>query len=544
MAKNHPTIRILLLMAVFAFVWCAQFQPARAIWHVVLNEHFMGTPLSWMNSPGYGWGNWDCYPYPAYGPPYTWGITSYIFKYNGIDSQSLWCVGTPNTLAPELDPYPANTNAWVRWGPIDLSEAVKARASFWFYCQTEPVQDYVRWGAYPSSQWNMYESGRYSGETTEWLMETVDFDSLEGGTISLLGQNNVFLFFQFVSDYDSQVDMGAFIDEVNIAWEDGVFDLEAELAFLASLDSTQLMETFVGDSVRFALSWKAKGDGTTPMFDITCQLDGELFYSERRNAEIGSNQQIWVYTYTEPWVVEADTHTVFWMLDASREIDESSETNNDTSMTFVPLPTNSAPWLSFFHPTWGDTANQQFTITWEDGDPDDNAIITLYYDDDSTGNNGYVIPGAYNIPEDDPTNSFNWNVTGMPEGPFWVLGYITDTHNFSWVYSDGPLIIDHDWTGVRDDRFLTLPQEITLESVYPNPFNNSTKIRFGLPAGDQVQVKIFDSLGRLRSEAFKGWLSAGYHEITWSPGELPSGIYIVEIGAAGVTHRGKVVFLK
>ncbi len=540
MGKDKIHTPILLTLIILIISWGALSQPAHAVWHVLLNEHFAGTYDEWY--PTNGWGNWSCNPpFPI---PYSWGVQDYIYKFNGIDGHSIWCVGMPNTLDPEFDDYVPNTNSWAKWGPIDLSNASAARASFWYFCRTQAFSDYIRWGAYPANQFNMYEANRNSGYVLDWNYGYVDFDSLQEGTISLLGQSNVYLEFHFFSNGDQQVDLGAFIDEVNIAWDDGFFDFEALNASLADPDSTTIFEAVIGESVIFSLYWKAYGTGVTPMFDITCDFDGASFYTERRNIDIGNNQQVWVSTYSTPWVVTAGTHTVTWMLDASREIEEANENNNDTLLTFVSLAPNVPPWIQFLHPTWGDTANQEFLITWEDEDPDDNAIISLYWDDDSTGFDGQSIPGATYIEEDDTTDSFNWNLAGMAEGEVWVFAYMTDNEAEFWQYSEGPFIIDHNWVGFNSQHNLQNVADYILESIYPNPFNNSTKIRIGLPLSEMVTLRIFDSMGRLVAEPFRGMLSAGYHEIAWSPGALPSGLYLVELASPEVQKRAKVLYLK
>jgi hypothetical protein len=539
MHRFGRTWKTLALMAVITLLVSAP-PKADAVWHILFNEHFSGDPPDWP------WGNWQLNPDRTWfqtGPPYVWGIQDYIFKINGIDGQSVWCVGLPPDLDPEFDDYTNNTESWMRWGPFDLTDAVAARASFWYYNQSQLGADYVRWGGYVGTAWQMYEAGRHSGELTEWHYGYVDFDSLEEGTVSLLGESNVYLLFNFHSNY-SETDIGAFIDEVNLAWDDGMFDLEAVSIDFAAPDSSLISQPIVGDTIRFQFDWIAYGSGTTPDFDIACYLDGSLFYTERRNAYIGSSQQIYATTYSDLWVVEPDSHNVVWKIDAGREIEESDEENNVAMLGFGGIPPNTPPWMQFITPVYGDTANTQFVIRWEDEDPDDNATIYLYYDDDSTGYDGQLIPGAYNIMEDDPADSFLWNVAGLPDGDYWVLGLIMDSESTLWYYSDGPLIVDHSWVGFNEALKPPLPADFTLDSVFPNPFNSSTTVRFSLPREEFVQLRVFDSMGRLQEELFSGRLSSGYHEVTWTPKALPSGVYLVEMSTPQIRQRAKALYLK
>ncbi|MFH1862016.1 MAG: T9SS type A sorting domain-containing protein [bacterium] len=510
--------------------------PATAIWHTLLNEHFSSSAAAWP------WGSWSISPYPPGGPPYSWGVQDYIYHTGWSDDHSLWCVGEPNTLDPEFDPYPNNTNAWARWGPFNLQTAEAAKATFWYYCWCEPVADYVRWGGYGQNSFNMYEADRFSGITTQWNFGEVNFDSLNHGAISLLGDNSVWLVFQFYSNW-SQQNMGAFIDAVSIAWDDGTFDLRAELIWLANPDSTMLATAAEGDTIRFAFSWVAAGSGTTPPFNITCTLDSNLLSSERRTAAIGNNQQVWLTSFSDLWVVEPDTHTVVWMLDASYEIAEAYENNNDTLLTFVSVAPNVPPWIEVLRPSWGDSANSQFWIKWDDEDPDDNATITLFWDTDSVGNNGMLIPTGL-IWEDSPVDSVSWNVSSLPEGPVWVAAYISDGDAFMWDYSEGPLIVYHPSGIVEPGWKSDLPESFAIQSVYPNPFNAEATIRLGMPRSAEVALKIYDTAGRLGAVLYQGRLTAGVHELRWAPDGLPAGIYIVELRTPSASHRTKVIYLK
>ncbi len=60
----------------------------------------------------------------------------------------------------------------------------------------------------------------------------------------------------------------------------------------------------------------------------------------------------------------------------------------------------------------------------------------------------------------------------------------------------------------------TLPAAFGLHN-YPNPFNIATRIRFDLPAAAQVEVAVFDAMGRQVRMLAEGWRPAGSHEMIW-----------------------------
>lgn len=90
-----------------------------------------------------------------------------------------------------------------------------------------------------------------------------------------------------------------------------------------------------------------------------------------------------------------------------------------------------------------------------------------------------------------------------------------------------------------------LPETLTLEGNYPNPFNPSTNVRFALPDAAEVSVGVFDILGRQVAILLEqASLSAGFHEVSFEAAGLPSGTYLVRIEAAGKVEIGRMTLLK
>ena len=82
-----------------------------------------------------------------------------------------------------------------------------------------------------------------------------------------------------------------------------------------------------------------------------------------------------------------------------------------------------------------------------------------------------------------------------------------------------------------------LPTEYFLDGNYPNPFNPVTTIRFGLPAAGDVNVVVYDMMGRQVATLISGTLPAGVHEVQFDASNLPSGAYIYRL----VTPAGQYV---
>ena len=95
----------------------------------------------------------------------------------------------------------------------------------------------------------------------------------------------------------------------------------------------------------------------------------------------------------------------------------------------------------------------------------------------------------------------------------------------------------------------TIPQEVSITGNYPNPFNASTSIEFGIPEKAHVSFVIYDLLGRRINILVDRSMPAGYHSINWdgkdSNGvDAPSGIYFGRFAANGKVETEKMTVLR
>jgi hypothetical protein len=82
-------------------------------------------------------------------------------------------------------------------------------------------------------------------------------------------------------------------------------------------------------------------------------------------------------------------------------------------------------------------------------------------------------------------------------------------------------------------------------SVYPNPFNSSTTIRFNLPRLGSVHLEVYDPLGRRVKELIPGrWMSAGEQRVVLNGRDLSSGMYWLQLGAGGEVSQRAVSLVK
>jgi hypothetical protein len=101
-------------------------------------------------------------------------------------------------------------------------------------------------------------------------------------------------------------------------------------------------------------------------------------------------------------------------------------------------------------------------------------------------------------------------------------------------------------TGI--DGNANLPHAFVLDQNYPNPFNGNTVIRFFLERAENIDLEIYDLLGRRVAILFSGTAGAGEHSYTWNGrsdegDDLASGIYLYRLNALEGTCVTKTMTL-
>ncbi len=144
--------------------------------------------------------------------------------------------------------------------------------------------------------------------------------------------------------------------------------------------------------------------------------------------------------------------------------------------------------------------------------------------------NGELASGAVNdYPLGDlnwfPSEKLSWEATNESEVLIAALK--------SGQLPDGPVGIDNKEM-VRES---IAPQV----SAYPNPFSNTTTVRYEIASGTNVQLIVYNVLGERVRVMELGYQSTGTHEATLDRGDLNAGMYILQINTdynnAGLTTK-------
>jgi hypothetical protein len=88
------------------------------------------------------------------------------------------------------------------------------------------------------------------------------------------------------------------------------------------------------------------------------------------------------------------------------------------------------------------------------------------------------------------------------------------------------------------------PVGLSLLQNYPNPFNPSTTIKFSLPVKTNLIISVYNMLGEMVAEVFKGELEEGYHDVEFRANSLASGIYFYRMEADKFVSVKKMIVIK
>jgi hypothetical protein len=91
---------------------------------------------------------------------------------------------------------------------------------------------------------------------------------------------------------------------------------------------------------------------------------------------------------------------------------------------------------------------------------------------------------------------------------------------------------------------VNIPKEYGLSQNYPNPFNPATTIKYQLPQNNHVTLRIYDVLGNLVTTLIDEDVAAGYHSVTWSAGNIASGVYFYRLTSGSFISTKKLILMK
>lgn len=140
-----------------------------------------------------------------------------------------------------------------------------------------------------------------------------------------------------------------------------------------------------------------------------------------------------------------------------------------------------------------------------------------------------------------PLSKFN----GQSPNGYWKLRiYDAASGNIGTLDAWSLIITYTNVIGITGNQ--NIPTQFKLYQNYPNPFNPVTKIKFSLPHGNDLLVKlrIYDILGREVTTLINQQLKPGSYQLEWDASAYASGIYFYRIESESFTETKKMVLVK
>ncbi|MBH49148.1 MAG: hypothetical protein CMG69_00125 [Candidatus Marinimicrobia bacterium] len=95
----------------------------------------------------------------------------------------------------------------------------------------------------------------------------------------------------------------------------------------------------------------------------------------------------------------------------------------------------------------------------------------------------------------------------------------------------------------------TIPNRITLDQNFPNPFNSTTTITFGVPVESYTSLHIFSLDGKKVFTLVDDFINPGIHSIQWNGTDergtnISSGVYMYHLSVGSYSELRKMVLIK
>ncbi|MFH1050509.1 MAG: two-component regulator propeller domain-containing protein [bacterium] len=115
-------------------------------------------------------------------------------------------------------------------------------------------------------------------------------------------------------------------------------------------------------------------------------------------------------------------------------------------------------------------------------------------------------------------------------GNIWIGGY-----NYLAVFREGGVILK------TEDNIQKKSETV---QCYPNPFSESTTIKYYLVQPTFVNLKVFDTYGRELANLENNFLNEGEHQVKFDAGNLTDGIYYYKLIIGNKVEFGKMLLIQ
>ena len=170
----------------------------------------------------------------------------------------------------------------------------------------------------------------------------------------------------------------------------------------------------------------------------------------------------------------------------------------------------------------------------------------------TSGGTVVMVDGAYTDTANVYINA-GTNVVGFKEPlyPVNLTALVNQYSSGASVVTGGYELIPPDSSGIVHVTLVgisktqdAIPKDFYMDRNYPNPFNPSTTIKYGLPKEAQVQIEVYNVLGQRVTLLVDQSMKAGNYEAVFNADKYASGVYFYVMRAGDKQFKEKMLLLK
>ncbi len=88
------------------------------------------------------------------------------------------------------------------------------------------------------------------------------------------------------------------------------------------------------------------------------------------------------------------------------------------------------------------------------------------------------------------------------------------------------------------------PEDIRIETIYPNPLRSSAVLKYSVAHSSTVRLSVYDMFGREVARLIEGNLDPGRYTFTWNAEDIRSGVYILQLRSGSSVQLRKIAIVR
>ncbi len=184
----------------------------------------------------------------------------------------------------------------------------------------------------------------------------------------------------------------------------------------------------------------------------------------------------------------------------------------------------------------------QSELTTDNGASNDSYVNTIFDDEAATIITSGTAPYTGRFRPETPLSVFDGS---SPNGS-WILQYTDDASTGFNSSLDAWMLEITYGTLVGINQTTTIPSKYMLLQNFPNPFNPSTVITFGLPQNGNTKLTVYDVTGKETAVLLNEFRNAGMYDVTVDMNSLglSSGVYFYKLESKDFVSVKKMILVK